>query len=143
MLDKKRMNKILVDTNVLIYSIDEDSIFHTLSKKLIQNTNYSLYTTSKNLSEFLVVLTRGSEVSVSIEDALKTLENLIAVFTILYPSEASTNIFKELLSEYRPKGLKIHDFEIVSIGLQNGIKNVATINKDDFKGIKEIEVVDF
>lgn len=143
MLDRKHMNKILVDTNILIYSIDEDSKFHTISKKLVQNPNYNLYTTSKNLSEFLVVLTRALKVSVTVEEALNILEDLMVYFTILYPSEDSKKKLKELLLKYKPKGLKIHDFEIVSIGLQNGIKKVATKNKDDFKAINEIELIDF
>jgi len=137
------MNKILVDTNVLVYSIDEDSKFHTPSKNILQNPTNVLFTTSKNLSEFLVVLTRGLEVPVTINDALKSMENIVSYFTILYPSQASLNIFKELLLKYRPKGLKIHDFEIISIGLQYGIKSIATKNEDDFKGIAEIEIINF
>lgn len=137
MLDRKHMNKILVDTNILVYAIDEDSKFHTISKKLIQNNNYNLFTTSKNFSEFLVVLTRGIDVTVTTEEALIIFENLMAYFTILYPNEASIIKFKELLLKYKPKGLKIHDFEIISIALQNGIKKVATKNKDDFKAIKK------
>jgi len=35
----------------------------TKSCPIIQNTNYELYPTSKNLSEFLVVLTRGLDAS--------------------------------------------------------------------------------
>jgi predicted nucleic acid-binding protein len=135
------MNKIIVDINVIVYSIDEDSKFHTISRNLLQNPENILYTTSKNLSEFLVVLTRGLEVPVTIENALEALTNLISSFTILYPSEASFNILQELLLKYKPKGLKIHDFEIISIGLQNGINNIATINAIDFKGISEIEIV--
>jgi len=137
------MNKILVDTNVLVYSIDEDSKFHTISKNLIQNPLNELYTTSKNLSEFLVVLTRGTKETVTIENALKVLEDLISYFTILYPSDASRKIFQELLLKYRPKGLKIHDFEIISIGFQNSVTNIATKNEDDFKGVREIKLISF
>lgn len=41
------MNNVLVDTNILVYSIDEDSIFHSISKDLILSSEYKLYTTSK------------------------------------------------------------------------------------------------
>jgi len=135
------MNKILVDTNVLVYSIDEDSKFHTISRNLVQNPDNHLYTTSKNLSEFLVVLTRGVEIPVTIENALELLTNLLPFFTILYPSESSFKILQEILLKYKPKGLRIHDFEIISIGIQNGIKNIATLNAVDFKGISEVEIV--
>lgn len=137
------MNKVLVDTNVLVYSVDEDSQFHLKSQYLISSTDFNLYTTSKNLSEFLVVLTRGIEITVTVEEALESLEDLMSYLTILYPSKDSFSRFKELLSKYKPKGLKIHDFEIISIGLENGVSKVATINVEDFKGVKEIELIEF
>ena len=137
------MNNVLVDTNILVYSIDEDSIFHFKSNNLILSSEYKLYTTSKNLSEFLVVLTRGIEVPVSIKDALISLEDLIMNLTVLYPSNDSYERFKELLKKYQPKGLKIHDFEIMSIGLENNISKIATMNKNDFEDIEEIELIEF
>jgi hypothetical protein len=48
-----------------------------------------------------------------------------------------------LLLKYRPKGLKIHDFEIISIGFQNSVTNIATKNEDDFKGVREIKLISF
>jgi predicted nucleic acid-binding protein len=128
------MNNLLVDTNILVYSIDEDSIFHEKSQELIINCKYNLFTTSKNLSEFLVVLTRGIIVPVSIKEALISFEDIISNFIILYPSKYSYNRLKELLKKYNPKGLKILDFDIMSISLENGISKLATINKSDFQG---------
>lgn len=46
------MNKILLDTNILVYLIDEESKYFEKSQNIIQNTNLTLYTTAKNLSEF-------------------------------------------------------------------------------------------
>lgn len=137
------MNRILVDTNVLVYSIDEDSKFNSRAIKLLTNPNYDLYTTSKNLSEFLVVLTKGIEVHLTIKETVDLLEGLMANLTILYPSKNSYQQFKKLILKYKPRGLKIHDFEIVSIGLENGIKQVATINIKDFKSIDEIHLIEF
>ncbi|MCD4697740.1 MAG: hypothetical protein K8S16_16065 [Bacteroidales bacterium] len=48
------MNRILVDTNVLVYSIDEDSKFNSRAIKLLTNPNYDLYTTSKTYLNFLL-----------------------------------------------------------------------------------------
>ena len=88
------MNRILVDTNVLVYSVDEDSKFNSRAIKLLTNPNYNLYTTSKNLSEFLVVLTRGIEVPLNIIEAIDLLEDLMANLTILYPSKNSGCFFR-------------------------------------------------
>ena len=47
----------------------------------------------------------------------------------------------DLIKKYSPRGLKIHDFEIISVALSYKIKNIATVNKKDFSGIEEIELV--
>lgn len=47
------MKKILPDTNILIYSIDKESIYHTKSYEIVNNKQYDKYLTSKNISEFL------------------------------------------------------------------------------------------
>jgi len=137
------MNRILVDTNVLIYSIDKDSKFNSRAIDLLTNPNYDLYTTSKNLSEFLVVLTKGVEAPLNIIQAVDLLEGLLSNFSILYPSENSFKHFKKILLKYKPMGLKIHDFEIISIGLENGIKQIATINTKDFIGVDELNLIEF
>ena len=61
----------------------------------------------------------------------------IKFLTILYPTEASFKIFRTLLQQYAPTGLKIHDVEIASIGLAHHIKQIATFNDKDFEGIQE------
>jgi len=59
----------------------------------------------------------------------------------LYPAEKSNSIFLELLKKYTPHGLKIHDYEIISIALSHKIKSIATVNKKDFEDIEEIKLV--
>lgn len=135
------MNKILVDTNILIYAIDEDSKFHQTSKNLIQNPDFDLYITSKNIAEFLTVLTRSENISETIDGAIKLLDDLIGYFTVLYPSAASTEMLIELLKKYKPRGLRVHDFEIISIGIVNGVDTIATKNISDFKGISEVQLI--
>ena len=49
------MSKILVDTNILVYGIDEDSAFFKRARKLLEQEKNQLVTTSKNLVEFLAV----------------------------------------------------------------------------------------
>jgi len=71
------MNKsILVDTNVLIYAVDEDSKFHEGALNLLSNSQNNLFTTSKNISEFLVVLTRHNDIHLSTKECLDILDSL-------------------------------------------------------------------
>jgi len=73
---------------------------------------------------------------------LEIVEEIIQGVEIVYPTQESMAIFLDLMNRYQPKGLKVHDFEIISIGLANGLYEVATFNKKDFKPIKEISLLE-
>ncbi len=89
------MSDILLDTNLLIYAIDEDSKYHLSIQKLLEKNNLNFFTTSKNISEFLAVVTRYPNKSLSIDDALLIIEDFVTNFTILYPSKESFSIFMD------------------------------------------------
>lgn len=133
------MSKILLDTNVLIYSIDQDSAFYTPARTIL-DSDHELYTTCKNISEFLAVITRAPVISLSMEEALTVVDDFIKVLIVLYPDDLSFTIFQKLLRQYQPTGLRIHDVEIASIGLAHHINQIATFNKKDFEGIQEINL---
>ena len=135
------MSDILVDTNILIYSINKDSDFYIKANTFLLNTENVLYTTSKNITEFLSVVTRIPDYKISIDKAYSIIDDFLNFIKILYPNPKSTDILKSLLLKYKPSGLQIHDYEIVSIGLSHNIKDILTINKNDFKNIKEIDVI--
>lgn len=132
------MNNLLIDTNVLIYAIDHDSVYFEKAQNIFYDKNVSLFTTSKNISEFLTVITRYPENGLSIYEALKAIDDFSSFIQILYPTEITYKKFLNILDIYQPIGLKIHDFEIASIGLANGIHQIATFNQKDFKYIKDI-----
>lgn len=136
------MTNVLVDTNILLYAIDEDSKYFSDVEKILNDSTINLFTTSKNISEFLSVITRIPKNAFPINEALQIIEEFNSVFTVLYPTEKSNIIFLELLKKYSPIGLKIHDFEIVSIGLENKISQIVTLNKKDFEEIEEISLVE-
>lgn len=141
MFEKEHMNDVLLDTNILLYAIDEQSKYFKSVQRLLSADKINFFTTSKNISEFLAVITRIPNSSISVEKALFIVNDFQNSFRILYPTEESNVIFIDLLKKYTPLGLKIHDYEIVSIALSNKIKNIATINKKDFERIEEIKLV--
>ena len=136
------MSKLLLDTNVLIYSIDEGSKYFKRANKIFAK-QLELYTTSKNLSEFLAVITRIPKNPMSLKDALLVIKDFSDALTIIYPDEDSFKIFIDLLEQYQPAGLHIHDYEIISIALSNKIKTIATFNEKDFEKVNDIELYTF
>jgi len=136
------MSKILVDTNILVYGIDEESSFFKRARKILGQEKYQLVTTSKNLIEFLAVTTKSSGYNLDNETALEIIEEIIQGIEIVYPTQESMAIFLDLMNRYQPKGLKVHIFEIISIGLAYGIHNVVTFNTKDFNSVKEISIAE-
>lgn len=103
---------------------------------------YQLATTSKNLIEFLAVTTKSSGYNLNNNTTLEIVEEIIQGLEIVYPTQESMAIFLDLMDRYQPTGLKVHDYEIISIGLANGLHEVASFNAKDFKSVKEISLIE-
>ena len=65
------MSKTLIDTNILVYSINEESDHFNTARDFISINKGNLYTTSKNISEFISVVTRLPKKPLDIEEAIK------------------------------------------------------------------------
>jgi len=132
------MNKIIVDTNIFIYALDWNSKYHEQSVKLITSDKYDLYTTSKNISEYLAVSTKMNIDKTKILDFLEDINRNVS---LLYPTPRSSKIFIQLFEKYFPAGNRVHDIEIASIALAGKIKSIATFNTKDFHQIDEIKLL--
>ena len=135
------MNKVLVDTNVLVYALDADSMYFQASQIFLLDTSNQLFTTSKNIAEFLSVVTRFPN-RISIEQALIAVNDFTRFIQIIFPDNHSFAVFQKLLIGYKTSGLMIHDMEIASIALSNNIVQIATFNKKDFAHVKELQLID-
>jgi predicted nucleic acid-binding protein len=131
------MNKVLVDTNVLIYAKDESSKFNEAALQVLTGED-DLFLTSKNLTEYFSVVTKGDKPLLTPEEAWKDIEEFRSMATVLNPSSDSYIKLGELVNSYNPKGLKIHDYEIAAISLSNGINRIATFNIVDFEHIPDL-----
>jgi len=135
------MSNVLIDTNVLIYAIDKSSSYHLWASRFFNDTSFSCYTTSKNLSELLCVLTRGPEPALAIEEALNAVKVFVTHCRVLYPDSTSWQLLSDWVIKYSVRGLLVHDYEIASIAVSHGITTIATVNRGDFKKITEIAVL--
>lgn len=133
-------NERLVDTNILIYAYDSNSIFHSKAIAFLQDSNIDFYISSKNISEYFAVLSKQnqpfSKISLFYQD-------IIRQSTVLFPNKNSLQIFENLLQKYQPRGNRVFDIEIISIALANRINTIATINEKDFNQITEISLHTF
>lgn len=132
---------ILVDTNVLVYAKDQPSSMHGKAIHFLDNYEGKLYTTSKNLTEYLVATTRGDRPISPLHEALEDIEDFMNLFSVIYPDHSSYQKLLNLLANHQHRGKKIHDYEIAAIALTNNISQIATFNEKDFTGIASIQVV--
>ncbi len=129
------MNNILIDTNLMIYAFDETSNYYEQSVGLLQNDDFELFVTTKNISEFFAVC---SKLKIDFSKTFGFYEDLKNNVTVLKPTDQSLSHFEILLQKYHPKGNLVYDIEIVSIMLANNLKTIATANIGDFENIEEI-----
>ncbi len=132
------MKKILLDTNILIYYINKSGEFNKQVTDILQNKNYELYISTKNISEFFVVMTKYK---VDWDNILKYIIEITNIATIIYPNSNSVAIFKELCKKYKPHRNQVFDIEIISIMLANKLDIIATFNYKDFKNVSEISIL--
>lgn len=119
--------------------MNQDSGYYNSAKSILTNSNYNLFITSKNISEFFAV---ASKFKIAYATSLNFYSELKSKSEILFPSLSSLSIFENLLQKYQPPGNQVFDVEIVSIMLDNGINHIATFNRKDFVTITEVKILD-
>ena len=133
-----KKTKLVLDTNILVYGINEESEYFDKIRKVLDDNRYSFYVTTKTISEFVSVLSKLKKYDI-IETELPTILNR---FKILFPSMKSILIFRKLIEKYKPIGNRVFDIEIVSVMLSKKLKDLFSFNRTDFESIEEIELMD-
>jgi predicted nucleic acid-binding protein len=132
------MINLVLDTNILIYALDKDSIFHEKSKEIMESSAFNQFITTKSISEYFAVC---SKLDIEHEKMIAFYDEIEKNITFLFPTDKSLSLFTELIGKYKPRGNRIFDIEIVSVMLANDVKNLATFNIADFKNITEINLL--
>ena len=133
-----KKTKLVLDTNILIYGINEESRYAEEIKRVLENPRYQIFVTSKQISEFICVLSKLGRYDV-IENELPV---ILSKFKVIFPNRRSVHIFQQLINKYKPVGNRVFDIEIVSIMLSKKIKNLYSINVRDFNDIEEIKLIE-
>lgn len=135
-----------VDTNVLVYALDADSLRHATARGLLEaarDGSLSLYVTSQILCEFDSVVTNARRVArprTSIE-ALSALADLLAFLHVLPVPAHAVEGWMSLLRRHPVTGGDVFDPQIVSAMQANGIARIYTFNGDDFAAFSDLAVV--
>lgn len=141
------MNKrIVLDTNILVYSKDEASPFFSqvceALKGLVSNGTV-LCINRQILREYACVVTRPAPkgLGAGIERVLKEISEFETAYRVLQNPENVWQHWKRLAKTGGLTGLCLHDAYIAAVMVGHGINSILTLNTKDFKGFQEIRPV--
>ena len=141
------MSQYLLDTNILLRSVDTSSDQHSLATdcvyQLWQNGNECLIT-SQILIEFWVVATHPVEVNGLGWGSSTTQERINQFLSQFIFLEETPEIFThwfQLVTIYQIKGKRTHDIRLLAVMKAKKISYLLTFNPDDFIAIPDINIV--
>ncbi len=141
------MSQYLLDTNILLRSVDTSSDQHPLATdcvyQLLQNGNECIIT-SQVLIEFWVVATRPVEVNGlgwSSPTTQERINQFLSQFTFLEETPEIFTHWFQLVTIHQIKGKRTHDIRLLAVMKAKKISYLLTFNPDDFITIPDINIV--
>jgi len=140
--------KIFIDTNILIYQTFED--FEPEKHRMITerfedlyNQACSFFISGQIIREYVAIATNSKifKKPLNSKEILIKVSEFQNIFDILYDTNQSIEILKQLISRYKISGHKIHDANIAATVIANQIDFLWTFNRKDFKQFNEINLL--
>lgn len=133
---------MIVDSNILVYSIDKYSPKHSKAQKFLEENLNILEIAHQNIFETLRVITYPKFPNpMKLKDAIDAVERILKVCSIISPNWKTQSITLELIKKYKLSSDIIFDAYLAATALSNGINTIATDNVKDFKRFREIKVI--
>jgi predicted nucleic acid-binding protein len=139
---------VLIDSNVLIFSIQQGHPWHEDSMNAIEAILASDETACvflQNIAEFWNVCTRPANkngLGLTAEETERRLNGLDSILTVLHDTSAVYSEWRKLIVQHEVKGLQVHDARIVAAMQVHGVTRILTYNPQDFKRYTRITAVD-
>lgn len=133
---------ILVDTNILVYSLNTISPKYSQSQEFLRDHIDELVVAHQNILEAFRVLTHPKFPKPrSQKNVLQALESITKEIEIIHPRLETYYIILDLLKRYAIRGDQVFDIYLTATALSNGIEVIATDNEKDFKKFTEIKII--
>jgi predicted nucleic acid-binding protein len=131
------MTKVLVDTNILIYSVQKGEKKHHKAVKAMEKLadREKLAVSTQNLAEFSRVLREKAQPEVDHETVKEYLFGFMKFSTVL---EYSGSTVIEAISLSKTYGIHFFDALLAATMQENGIKEILTENEKDFAKVNWI-----
>lgn len=139
-------DKIFIDTNILVYLSNEESLFHEVALERFKHVveKYDIWISRQVLREYAVVMSRQEfyEKTLTSRDIVDDIVKWENSFKVIDETKDITDNLKNLLVKYDLKGKRIHDANIVASMMKFSIPLLFTFDVRDFQGFTEIQVME-
>lgn len=133
---------MLVDTNILVYSVNLDSTKHRYAIKFIRENMGRLEIAHQNILEAIRVLTHKKfSHPKRLKEALNATLSIARLCSLISPNQNTIYLALELIKKHELSGNRIFDAYLAATALSNGTNTIATDNVRDFKKFKEIRII--
>lgn len=132
---------MLVDTNIIVFSLSKHSSKQERAKKFLKNIKDPIIS-HQNINEIYRVITHSKfKNPMNKNKSLKVVSKIISSMILIFPKDETIFTTYKLAQKYNITGNKIFDTYLVSTMLSNGVSKIATDNDKDFKIYKGIKVI--
>ncbi len=133
---------MLIDSNILVYSINSSSPKHKQAQDFLQENIGELVVAHQNIFETLRVLTHPKFPNpMKIGNAIDAVLSILRGCTVISPDYRTHSIALELIKKYSLSADKIFDAYLAATALGNDIGIIATDNIQDFKRFMELKTI--
>lgn len=131
------VDRLFVDTNVLIYATNASSPWHGLANAALQEARQlgiELIISTQVLREYLATATRlsGASSGIPLTDIFENLQTFQREFTVVEDARSVAAALENLARSVAVAGKQVHDANIVAAMQIHGIRHLLTNNGDDF-----------
>lgn len=133
---------MLIDTNILVYSINIKSPKYKQAQKFLEDNLGNLVLAHQNILETIKVLTQSKfSHPMNPKSAIEAVVKIAESCQIIAPKIGTEFIALELMKNFNLSGNRIFDAYLAATALVNGINVIATDNVKDFKKFREIKII--
>ena len=135
---------MLIDSNILIYSLLTDSPKNTVAQTFLkdQTKKSQLVIAHQNIFEVLRVITHTKFLNpFGTTDAIDSLNSICLVAKIIYPTRETHDLALALIQEYNITGSEIFDAYLVATAMSNDCFEIATDNEKHLSKYREVKVI--
>lgn len=142
------MTTYLIDSNILVYAINEDSEYHLKSRNLIEQANQGkikVCVSLQNLLETFAIITDKKRIDnpISYEEAIGIIETDYIYnprIEKILPKLSVIPIVSELIRKYKINKQEVFEVFLVATMIDNEVKGIYTKNTKDFEKFEFLEV---